>query len=183
MLILPYACIRQRLKTQVPELKEVSWFNGQYLPNDDGEFMFDEPAVYIEFLECNTIGMLGNKVQQVEYNIRLHIATLLLEERDQIKPVGNNNPLVLNHYDILQKVHKALLGFKGKLSNLPGATIEPNSAEDQILFNYLERKAVQPIHNVFDLCVTTATYRGVGYDISALIIYDKVAANLLLVPE
>lgn len=176
MINLFYVALEKRIKTYTG-IKEVAWWNGQYVPTEQGDFMFDEPGCYVEFLDTPTVGMVGSKTQKLQLRFRIHVASLLLES-DENRWLDRS--LVIPHHEIVQQVHLLLIAFKPKFSYIPGNEALEGTNEDYQLFNSPNRMMISPVHSIYGLMATTMDYEAVAFDYSALPLTQSVNANLAL---
>lgn len=101
-----FKSIADRLESEMPELKDIQLFSGQY-ENPEENMPINPPAVYVEFGDIDWSN-LGNGSQQGNFTLRLHFVS-----QHMMPAYSKNKPGLLNDYDVnvlqqTEKLHRAL---------------------------------------------------------------------------
>lgn len=157
----PYLILKQKLQTDLPELKEIDWFLNQYDPNKkEAGFVTAEPGVYIEFPDDIEMQQLGFNIQMADVEWTLHLVTTNVYEND--KRIQKLTPT--DHAWIMDKIFRSLLNWSSKLSYLPAFASLANTNTDQRVIGTIARSGINPPKVLKSLMVTKQKFRCVMYD-------------------
>jgi len=173
MLSTTYLILKKRLTEEVPELKEIAWFQGQGDGINDGQIKA-APAAYIRFEPTDVSASDISDQQEGIQKADLEFDIILLSDNtfEDDRRAGKDD--AVDHFLLLDKINKALSGFNGDLIFLEPSTPE----EDNCHFvNTIRRIGIDPAHELRALMKTTQTFVTVAYDFSAAVNYTPIPAG------
>lgn len=104
--------IGKRIKDEVTEIKHIDIYNGQYMPDNDGQIkQFTKPAVLIEFGQTQW-ETAENGIQEGNGMVRIHVVLQKLNDTFKLfDKTDLQKAAMLDHYNIPKLVHAKLQGF------------------------------------------------------------------------
>ncbi len=152
-----YTALEKRLKT-IPELKIIDWFANQYEPSEEEDFVWQTPAVFLEFAPCVWLTTGENTIQEALMTLTVHTVT-------DNNYADSKRFTATQHLAIQRKVHKALHEFTCALSY-----IDPNVSNqtDHVLLNELTRVGSESDHVLNVIIATKQTYTAQVFDLDEL---------------
>lgn len=141
-----YEVIMAHLTSNIIGLTHFDLYWGQYeqgAENEEGEYSFPRPAVFIEFapMEMQT---LGRKRQSTEMGFTLHIVSDVIQEVSKSTPSAIRTKGHL-HLQLVDKIQGYMQGFNGELS--PTAFKQFGSCDRQSIDAYTPQ-AMMIIHKL-----------------------------------
>lgn len=168
-----YAALKLRLAEEVPDLKEIDWYLGQYDETDpDIQNWYTSPAAYLEWdpIQWASIGMYA---QAADATLNVHIVNATLYDNDQrILDAANN------HFGLEREVFRALHGWRVRLIDL-----EPAAPPELMLCETLVRRETIPDHSLRRSLVSIQRFTTRIYDYSAVPEYEQIVAQLNLTAQ
>lgn len=151
-----FLSVQMQIKTLVPELKEVEYFNNQFedtnhdSANDNKQQAIPYPCLFIEFPEDNPGTSSGTGVKSLDVLIRLHIGWEFYKK----------NPLDM--FDLLDKIESAIEGYS-----------EQNDIT-KTYFSYLTYVAQRTSHSFTNVVVHEFDYRTTFKDVTKLFTQNDI---------
>lgn len=168
-----YLALKERLKTKLPEVKEITWDMAQYeqIPGED--VLHITPALLIKFNPVTWQTQPGNLQRAVlEFEITLINDTAYGDERDI------TDTQYINHLAMESKVFKYLMNHRILLSDVPGMSALKNTANDAVLLESIVRTNTRP-HDELDVFVrSTQVFQSTIFDYSATPVWQTILATL-----
>jgi hypothetical protein len=154
-----YLALEKQLQAQVPLLKEIEWYAEQYNDTNDGNLVWIEPCVFLEFLPVAWEQLGDIKIQGGTLITKVHIVTESAYE-DKKRFTAHH------HLQIDRAVFHALQGFACMLSFTPGLEQYENTPDDHAIINTMIRTSSESEHTLSKFIVTIQTYECYVYDLS-----------------
>jgi hypothetical protein len=160
-MILKYTyLLLKQLASTITEVKEFDWYRGQGTANFKGGLKVPV-GIYLEIAPFDTRS-LGNGIQEGVITFDLHLITNNLADADKrIAPVSG-----IDHLLIAEKIHKAISGSSGKLSDIPAYVALLGEPEDFTVLNTITRTRVIPDHSNQENMKTTQRFSAYFKDFS-----------------
>jgi hypothetical protein len=151
-----FLALQAYLQTQVPEFKEMEWYNHNY-DEMGNTFQIASPGLYIEFAGMTCADMADGS-QDCDILINFHIMEEFMVGFD-----------ALAHYALVKKVYKALQRHAFLLSDVPVAelTALKNTDGDAALTGDFTRVGQRPDHTYQNLVGTITQFEVSARDFSA----------------
>lgn len=123
--------IDKRLAEQVAELKHIDLYNQQYVPDEEGKtHPYNRPAVFIEF-GPTVWDEDANGTQSGPGILRVHVVMECYRDSSNLNKRSNEDRTkMLQHYGIVNKVHKALHGWQACNTLSPMVRVNRNTDHD-----------------------------------------------------
>lgn len=165
----PYQIIKNKLKANVLEIKDLDWFINQYSKSDKSAMLYTLPGVYVQFLPMDTdqIGM-QTQIAECEFDIHLVTSNLFDKGEQRIRKAE-----ATDHAMIMDKIYKTLNGKKGTM-----AEVDNPGADNYIILNSMTRTRVTPPHELASNMVSIQRFKTVIFDYSANKIFQKLMPDL-----
>lgn len=173
-----YLVLRNHLQANVPELKNIDWYLGQYLQLDEDHVPIT-PSLYIKFnpVQWETFPQSIQRARAAQIEFHLVNETAFGDERDMI------DTDYINHIAIERKIFQALMNARFKLSEVPGMENLADTPNDCILMESLVRTQTQPHDTLDNLVVTIQTFVTTISDYTAIPNWQQVMATLECILE
>lgn len=135
-----YKALRDRIKTELPEIKHVDWYQGEFDFQPENEnYPYNRPAVFLEFMPSETSPLLHH-VQQVKLQLRVYLAC---DQKTDMRSGSTNYDKAIKPLELQQKLYACLNGYSKSLPIPPGVRIPgyDNTADYSLLGPLVRRKA------------------------------------------
>lgn len=173
MLLEYYQIIKQRLATITnPRLKEIDWYYGQFLQNEEN-ILYVDGGAYIEF-EPIQWAQMGRNMQQATLGFNIHLVQEALYDNDE--RILNAS---LGHLQLVGEIYAKLQGYGAWLSSLPAFSALANTPGDKRIVNEIVRTESTPDHTFTNLLVTVQRFQSTVLDVSATPEYQQTIINNL----
>ena len=136
-----YKQLKERLEG-ISEVKHLDWFNDQY-----SGIIHTEPGIFIEFIGNQRTETLRGQVQQIAIKVRIHVYSKVISKEDKSLPEAKIN----THFEIVKEVYRRLQGYRYGESG-------------QLLFNSMQRVAIEHHQYLRGWFVTTQDFEMMGYE-------------------
>lgn len=153
------------LLSTVAGVEELDWFLGQYVPDDNGNVMYVDKGLYIEF-EDIPWETLGDNTQRAVLGFSIHAVTACIYDDEQ--RVLNAD---VNHLDFLQEVFVSLMNQRLK------------NAQEEVILESIVRTNTRADHELEHVLVGIQTFEATIFDYSAREKTVDVSANIDLTIE
>lgn len=177
MLDLIYLALDKRITETVGNGIYTDWYLGQYIEAEmegGGERLFDTPCVLVEFSPI-AWKTLGNNRQQATVTVQLHVVT---ESHDTDHQRITN--AVPGHLALEGAVYRAVQGWSGRLSYVPGHEATEDTANDACILNTMVRIGTTPDHSLSRHIVTVLTFQTLVVDNTANMPMAEAAATWIV---
>ena len=105
-----FLVLQKKLKTEIPEIKHIDWWNEQLI-NEEDELPFNLPAVFIEFPPAQVVKLGRRKEGWIQPFILHLVHDVITEARSSKSERVRNN--TLRHLEFTDRVHYVLEGYTG----------------------------------------------------------------------
>jgi len=163
-----YLALAKRLRTNIPALKEVAWYQEQGETVNEGQ-VTTSPGAYIRFEPVETKDLQqGIQWAFAEFDI----IVLSINTHEDDKRAGQDD--AVDHFLILDEVYKAMIGFSPRLSFIQ--VVDPGE-NDFVLFNSVTRTEIEPEHELRSMMKTTITFKTMIKDLTAATVYTPIVPD------
>lgn len=177
-----YQLIKQRIETQVPQIKEFGWYMGQGTSNFKGGLVTC-PGCYLEYGTIDT-STQGKRIQNATVPFTLHLISDNLKESTQRMTEDAN----FEHLSIVAAIFEALSNYSPMLSELPQFLALVGTPDDYNVFTSSERLNITTDHTNRSIIRTTQRFATTAKDYSATKKYTTInrplqIEKLVLIPS
>lgn len=170
MITLPFLLLRQRIQTELTEVKEVAFYTGQDTTKGGLKIA---PGVYVKFMDIIPRS-LGEGIQEAEIEFELILLSDCLKEGDDRIYDGNE----LTHLAIADKLHKNISGYGARLSDYTDFAATLDTPLDYLVLGTCDRVGYSHTHDNKAIMKTTQRFKTYLKDRTGMKRYTKVAATL-----
>lgn len=167
-----YLLLKQRLNTEIPEIKEVTRNAGQEGTGSGRKKTLVLPGLYLSFLPTN-VASLGRGIQEgvVEFTATLKTDCFYDDDKRYSQDI-------LDHYGLADLVHRYLSGYSARLSDLPAFAALKDTPEDYLVFNTIDRTAIDEGQEQRSVMRTVQTFRCLAMDYAGNKKFQKIVRDL-----
>jgi hypothetical protein len=175
MFKLIYLLLKNRLKSTVPELKEIAWYFQQ--DKQKGGIKIT-PALFIEF-KPSQMRSLSKGIQEgtVEFTVHLFIENVA----DGDKRIPENPQFGLS--ELADKVYVSFQNYSGFLSQLPTFENLANTENDFKIMNSIDRTSMATEHTLNTIMKSEQSFKTYAKDFTAVKDFTKVINGKLAILE
>jgi hypothetical protein len=174
-----YLLIKARLAAKIAGIKHIAWDRregirmSKFSPIKSSKPHEILPAIYIRFMPYGTKSLGGGTQEQhMVFTCRL-VTDNLYDDDKRI-----DDATTITHLDLCRKLHEALSGYTGLISDLPAFAARKGTEDDVRIFNTIDRTNVDIDHGNEAIMQSTITFKMYVKDWSGTKVYDKLEVDL-----